>query len=286
MGIYDRAQRTQRRQFLYPWLLAMVVLIILSQTLFNLSPQNFQPFSPSSFDDDALSSHQAQQISSSSPSHISKALVVASTTQDDTAWLADIPPSLNWTLYHYRVDAPLSPALSVPSTSGNEAMVYLTYIIDHYDDLPDVVFFHHAHLTAWHQALTTLDELALLRPQHVLRAGYASTRCLTSGCENIIPLAGAPPGDWADFRRLDRQTHLVTLLDGFLDRAAGETVPEMLAAPCCAQFAVSGERVRRRSRDWWAGLRRWLVETPLVSMNSGRLMEHLWHVWFGMPAEL
>lgn len=277
MGFYDRAQRTQRRQLLYPWLLTIMTLIVLSQTLFKISPPRFQPL-PSSFDDDTVS----QPLSSS----ISKALVVASTTQDDTSWLSNIPPSLNWTLYHYRVDAPLSPALSVPSTSGNEAMVYLTYIIDHYNALPDVVFFHHAHFTAWHQDLTTLDELALLRPQHILRAGYASTRCLTSGCENIIPLAGAPPGEWADFHHLDRQTHLVTLLDGFLDLEAGEIMPEVLAAPCCAQFAVSGERVRRRSREWWVGLRRWLVETPLLSMNSGRLMEHLWHIWFGMPAEL
>lgn len=280
MGIYERAQRTQRRQLLQPLLLTIIILIILSQMLFSLSPQDFQSL-PSSFDDEGLS----YQPVSSSPFNVTKALVVASTTQDDTTWLREIPPSLNWTLYHYRVDAPVAPSLSVPSTSGNEAMVYLTYIIDHYDDLADVIFFHHAHLRAWHQEFTSLDELSLLRPQHVLRTGYASTRCL-SGCENIIPLAGGTPGDWADFQRLDRQTHLVTLLDAFLDPGMGESMPATLAAPCCAQFAVSRERVRRRSRDWWVGLRGWLVETPLLSINSGRLMEHLWHVWFGMPAEL
>ncbi|KAF3763443.1 hypothetical protein M406DRAFT_232130, partial [Cryphonectria parasitica EP155] len=212
-------------------------------------------------------------------------LVVASTTKDDRAWLSEIPPSLNWTIAHYRVDKPLSPALSVPSAAGNEAMVYLTYIIDNYNALPDIVFFHHAHLQAWHQKLDSLQELARLRPQYILKAGYASTRCL-SGCENIVPLEGAKPGDWARFPKLDRKTHLATLLHAFLEPEKGEEVPSRLAAPCCAQFAVSGERIRMRSLDWWVDLRNWLINTPLQSLNSGRLMEHLWHVWFGMPAEL
>lgn len=280
MGVYERSQRRQLR---YPVLIAIMIMIMLTQIF--LAPSHSTPYDQPlrpAFDDESISYQQV----SASPLDISKALVVASTTQDDTSWLQRIPSSLNWTLYHYRVDAPIDPSLSVPSTRGNEAMVYLTYIIDHYDSLPDIIFFRHAHLRAWHQQLTSLEELTLLRPQHVLGQGYASTRCLP-GCENVIPLAGGSTGDWADFHRLDRQTHLITLLDAFLDREGlGETVPERLAAPCCAQFAVSRERVLRRSREWWVGLRGWLIETPLLSMNSGRLMEHLWHVWFGMPAEL
>lgn len=221
-------------------------------------------------------------------SAITKTLVIASTTNDDTAWLSQIPATLNWSLAHYRVDAPLSSFLSVPSLAGNEAMVYLTYIVDHYDALPDVVFFHHAHLKGWHQKLTSLEEVSLLRAEHILEVGYASTRCVNAlpSCENIVPLEGGRLGRFPDFAHLDRKTHLVTLLEAFLEPVKGETVPPKLAAPCCAQFAVSGERIRSRSVEWWIGLRHWLLETPLQSLNSGRLMEHLWHMWFGMPAEL
>ncbi|KAL1870760.1 hypothetical protein Daus18300_005080 [Diaporthe australafricana] len=272
MGLYRRRQlRAALSLLLYPFAFA-VLLTFAAKLLFGRpSPSSPPPLN-------SPSSPQAQAGA------ISKALVVASTTKDDTAWLSEIPPSLNWTINHYRVDAPLTPRLSVPLNRGNEAMVYLTYIIDNYAALPDVIFFHHGHPRAWHQKLSSADEVARLRPEYVLKAGFASARCL-DGCENVVALHGAEPAPWAAFPKLSRKEHLVTLLDAFLEPArfeAERAVPAQIAAPCCAQFAVSRERVLRRSREWWVKLREWLMDSPLPSMNSGRLMEHLWHVFFGM----
>lgn len=276
MGAYERRQLRAAIGFLFYPIVFTTLLVIAIKVSFTPSPKKPKFDTPST----------KSQIEQAQP--ISKSLVIASTTQDDTAWLDQIPSSLNWTLYHYRIDDPLSSELSVPSPKGNEAMVYLTYIIDHYDDLPDVILFHHAHRQAWHQKLDALDELRMLRPQWIVKAGYGSTRCLTN-CENIVPLKGGKPGDWANFARLDRKTHLVSLLDAFMEPWKEwelDEIPPKIAAPCCAQFAVSRERVRRRAKDWWVDMRGWLVATPLASLNSGRLMEHLWHIWFGMPAML
>ena len=44
----------------------------------------------------------------------------------------------------YVVDDPYAP-LHPPKNKGHEVMVYLTYIIDHYDELADVTMFMHAH---------------------------------------------------------------------------------------------------------------------------------------------
>lgn len=219
-------------------------------------------------------------IKSNQPRY-TKALVVASTSADDTSWLSFVPH--DWALHKYVVDAPpASPALSVPANKGNEAMVYLSYIITHYDALPDVVFFHHAHHRAWHQELDSAAEVASLRASYVVQQGYASARCLP-GCENVVPLADHRV-ELREFRAAGRSVHLTTLLDEFLSaEEKSQAVPEKLAAPCCAQFAVSREAIRRRSREWWLRLRDWLLETPLDSRTSGRLLEHLWHVWFGQP---
>ncbi|KAJ9145406.1 hypothetical protein NKR23_g5461 [Pleurostoma richardsiae] len=220
---------------------------------------------------------------------LTKALVIASTSADDTAWLSSVPS--DWAVHNYIVDRPSAAADSaasdtVPANKGNEAMAYLTYIITHYDALPDVVFFHHAHPSAWHQELDSAAEVSALRAQHVARAGFASARCLP-GCENVMPLA--PAGGGVPLERfggrLGRDVLLTSLLEAFLDRDAGEEVPTRLAAPCCAQFAVSRGAVRARSREWWAELRGWLLETRLDSMTSGRLLEYTWHVWFGKEAE-
>ncbi|CAJ2509522.1 Uu.00g145480.m01.CDS01 [Anthostomella pinea] len=218
----------------------------------------------------------------SPPAH-TKALVIASTaaTEGDAAWLADVP--LDWRIHVYSADRPLSPALTVPENRGNEAMVYLTYIIDHYHDLPDVVLFHHDHLRSWHQGLSSLTEVSSLRTAYVVEKGYVSTRCL-SNCENVMPVSAAPPVALEQMPEVRRDGQLGSLLNAFLETEKHETLPKLIAAPCCAQFAASREAIRGRSREWWTELRQWLIDTPLGSSASGRLMEWTWHIWLGEGA--
>ncbi|CAN8105562.1 unnamed protein product [Discula destructiva] len=292
MGVNEHSQlRAVLKRFVCPVLLAALLGFFAKRYTPTGSPQ-------------ALKS-----LPKNTPASISKTLVIASTTADDTSWLSFIPPSSNWNVAHYVVDAPLSPSLSIPlpadaPAAGNEALAYLTYIIDHYNSLSptDVFLFHSAPRRAWHQRLDALDELALLRPEYVLRAGYVSLRCPKTsgpvqGCENIVPLKGGKLAvDFGPaFARADRKTRLVSLGDAFLSeegengeegQGEGWVVPERIAAPCCSQFAVSGAAVRKREREWWVDLREWLRNTPVGSGNAGKLMEHLWHLWFGMEAML
>lgn len=229
----------------------------------------------------------------------SKALVVASTRaqpEKEVGWIKEVPR--DWEVFNYVTDAApgtLPPRagnqqlLSVPANKGNEAMAYLTHIIDHYDKLADVVLFHHSHRKSWHQELDSLTEVRSLRPSYVARKGYASTRCLP-GCENVIPLADFA-ADFSLFPRIGRDVQLASLLHEFMDndRRANQGVDDdaflsgitKLAAPCCSQFAASRHAIRARSREWWMRLRQWLIDTPLDNRTSGRLLEYTWHIWLG-----
>ena len=212
--------------------------------------------------------------------HISKSLVIAATKSSNLTWLSPALQNSYWETKIYTTDDPTAP-LTVPINKGNEAMVFLTYIIDHYQNLPDVIFFHHDHAQAWHQLFSSSYELSRLNPKSVLRNGYVSPRCLP-GCENVIEL----PGDvapLADLKGAARDVQISSVLRAFLP---GGKVPLKIAAPCCAQFAVSGEAVRRRGLELWVGLRKWLMETNLDSMSSGRVLEYTWHLWFGMEPVL
>lgn len=66
----------------------------------------------------------------------------------------------------------------------------------------------------------------------------------------------------------------------------GEDVPlpDTIAVACCAQFAVSRERVLERPLADYERYLRWVVETELEDEVSGRVMEYLWHVIFGRRA--
>ena len=86
-------------------------------------------------------------------SNYTKALVLPKLRSEDTSWveetLGDMLSSGGLSHAIYVVDdasAPLHP----PQNKGHEVMVYLTYIIDHYDALPDVSIFMHAHRWSWH----------------------------------------------------------------------------------------------------------------------------------------
>lgn len=61
-----------------------------------------------------------------------------------------------------------------------------------------------------------------------------------------------------------------------------EPVPEVLSQPCCAQFAVSRDRLRGVPRETYARMRRWLEETPLEDGVAGRIWEYVWqYLWVG-----
>ncbi|KAI0127626.1 hypothetical protein BJ170DRAFT_381067 [Xylariales sp. AK1849] len=216
------------------------------------------------------------------PPTYTKTLVVASNaTERDASWLTLVP--LDWSIYHYISDKPTLPSLSVPVNKGNEAMVYLTYIIDHYESLPDVVFFHHDHDRAWHQAFDSVFEVSNLRPSYVMEKGYVSPRCLR-GCENIILLSDEKDvADMEQMHLVPRDVQLRSFLTEFLDE--NEAVPPKIAAPCCAQFAASRGAIQARTLEWWVRMRQWLIDTPLRSYNSGRLLEYTWHIWLGEQAQ-
>ncbi|KAF2703229.1 hypothetical protein K504DRAFT_538993 [Pleomassaria siparia CBS 279.74] len=58
-------------------------------------------------------------------------------------------------------------------------------------------------------------------------------------------------------------------------------VPERLAAPCCAEFAVSRDQVRRRTIEEYKRFWEWLNKTSVDDETVGLVLEALWHMVFG-----
>src|SRR3954454_1028700 len=75
-------------------------------------------------------------------SNYSRILVLPKLKSENVNWISqelpDIPAAI------YEVDNP-STEYHVPKHKGHEAMVYLTYIMDHYGSLPDTITFIHSH---------------------------------------------------------------------------------------------------------------------------------------------
>ena len=177
---------------------------------------------------------------------------------------------------------------------GRESMAYLTFIIENYDRLPETILFQHSHhngtVRAWHVEDNPSHNNAVtaqhLRLSYIQKVGYANLRCITiPGCQNEVQPFRDPP-----ILDVDEEGKVKYRIEKdmaeILRYMLGEDfeVPEEIGAACCAQFAVTRERVRLRRREDYERIRQWVITTELSDYYSGRVMEYLWHIIFGMPA--
>ncbi|KAJ5177281.1 uncharacterized protein N7482_003158 [Penicillium canariense] len=203
-----------------------------------------------------------------------KDMVVASMKSDDTSWLAEY--FSDWSKSIYVVDDHRAP-LTVMRNKGRESMVYLTYIIDNYDSLPDIMLFIHSQRYQWHNDDPYYDGVPMLRnfqTAYLEAEGYVNLRCVwTLGCPvEIHPLS--------DIHRED--VHAGEYFkNAFVELFPGTPVPEEVGVSCCAQFGVTRDTVLQRPKSDYEFYRKWLAETDLKDEMSGRIMEYSWHMIFG-----
>ncbi|KAJ9649003.1 hypothetical protein H2201_002085 [Coniosporium apollinis] len=210
-------------------------------------------------------------------------LVIPRLKTQDVSWITTELPDLPTAIY--TVDDPSAP-LTVPKNKGHEAMVYLTYLIDHYDALPDTILFFHAHRTAWHNnfllGLDAAETIRRLKDDRVARLGYMNTRCHHDpGCLDWLHLDRPV----VDFDMIKKPEEKAFTRKVWAELHPGVPAPPALSQPCCAQFAVSGERVRQIPKARFEHYRDWLLRTELEDQDSGRVMEYLWQYIFTGNAE-
>ncbi|KAF2751930.1 hypothetical protein M011DRAFT_463424 [Sporormia fimetaria CBS 119925] len=201
-------------------------------------------------------------------------LVIAKIKKEDVAWIDRELPGQQKAVY--VADDPTAP-LHTPKNKGHEVMVYLTYIIDNYRNLPDVSIFMHAHQTAWHNddilGFSAPDMVRRLNRARVWREGYINMRC------NWGP--GCP--DWmrpGETKENPNKHEEVLLAKAWSELFPLDKVPEVLAQPCCAQFALSRERIQALPHAMYVWYRNWLLNTRLPDRLSGRVWEYVWQFVF------
>lgn len=161
-------------------------------------------------------------------------------------------------------------------------MAYLTYIIDNYASLPSTMAFVHPHrsgfLSAWHTDTplhSNVDALKSLRIPFVQQNGYVNLRCnWNPGCRQKHTKNAHVTADvWREI-----------FTGTSTDNSGSHKVPARVGAACCAQFAVSRARVTERPLSDYDHFRQWIIDTDKVDAKSGRVLEFLWHIIFGMQA--
>jgi hypothetical protein len=217
----------------------------------------------------------------------SKIIVMGKMTSEDTSWVLELPEWKN-AVYVVDTNGSASPTgLRTAINKGHEAMPYLTYIVDNYPNFPDVIAFVHAHRdgwpTAWHT--DTKDHSAVLmlqtlRTDTVIKHGYVNLRCnLEVGC----PAEVQPFRENADEKQKAQDRTFLDVYGSLFNRTLQEMRQEIqvVASPCCAQFAVSAQQVLARPKSDYDRYLRYLEETEYDDYTIGRVLEYIWHMIFG-----
>jgi hypothetical protein len=168
------------------------------------------------------------------------------------------------TYYKCRPDQPYN----VNVNKGHEASAYLKYILDHYDSMPDKVFFCHDEKYSWHHTGSIVDRLG-----DALRDGKEFVNVNHFKLGSIIdnPLYDGIVEWWREYCR-----PYVSNMDKYhRDWTLGHKG--------CAQFLVSSARIRMYPKAFYQGLYDWIVSTGLPNYVTSRYMEWTWHVFWDDP---
>ena len=201
-------------------------------------------------------------------------LVIAKTKDENVEWIREKLPHQVTAVY--VADDPTAP-LHPPKNKGHEVMVYLSWIIDNYDNLPDVAMFMHAHQLTWHNDELLGNDASLLisrlSRQRVWREGFVNMRCSWQpGCPDWMH-----PGET---EKNDYKKEEVLIAKSWSELFPLDEVPTVLAQPCCAQFALSKERIQSKPYAQYIWYRDWLFNTRLTDDLSGRIWEYVWQFVF------
>lgn len=207
-------------------------------------------------------------------------LVLAATRHTELGWTRQLKVQ-NLEVIPYIADDPSAP-YHPPANRGNEAMMYLTYLYEFYDKLPDIMIFTHGGDWSWHvdgvleystaYAIEHLDLNEILQRQYVnLRVSwkYACPDWINTSVTVFSPQFN--PGMKAEEQFMKQ---------AFLDNFPGDPVPQILSQPCCSQFAATREAIRSIPCSQYKLHMDWLQDTLLESAISGRVWEHFWQWMF------
>jgi hypothetical protein len=179
-----------------------------------------------------------------------------------------------------------------------------SHIINEYDNLTQRLIFIHADRYQWHNddpRYGTAPEcipgsglwlirrtdgkrsLQNLRLEYLDHEGYLNLRChWFQGCPAAMNLTSTPY--FNPFRENPTASLEQLYTSTFHTLLPSTPIPAQVGAACCSQFAVTASTIRRRGKEEYVKIRKWLLETEMEDYMSGRVLEYMWHILFGKEA--
>lgn len=276
---------------LKPWHQIIVLLAATYFLLFRLLPAVQNHYTPSN-EQDPLPEHLDPRTHLplySYPETLTTNLIIASTLQDNITWTSHLRSHLpNLKVYRYISDSPDAQFHPPTPNKGREALMYFAFLRDFHDSsrtsdseddgLADINIFIHADESPWHADSALLKSMLFtithLNLNQVLKNEYVNLRTTWGGSgEHSCPDGGFNTSKTYEEGPVSEE---YWMREAFEVNFPGEDVPEILAGPCCSQFAVTRKAIQSRGKEVYERAVGWLVDTDWPDQLVGRVWEHMW----------
>lgn len=191
--------------------------------------------------------------------------VVIAHYKDNLEWINNIDPLIK--LYIYSTSNTKYNYYAI--NKGHEANLYLKFIVDNYNNLPNKILFMHDHLSSWHQDYNS-DFICNNINWDLDNYFSVNKRDTYQEISTTSPVHGRP----------------YALLKLYWNSIFGESL-KMTSKFCsygCAQFVVSKQCILRYSREFYQNCLLWLNFAPdplnIQGNNPAHLFEWTWNYIF------
>jgi hypothetical protein len=158
---------------------------------------------------------------------------------------------------------------NIPVNKGNEASVYLKYIIDHYDNLPDFTFFIHDDEYAWHHSGSIID---------LFDEAVSSNKLyynINQYCNNTMD------GILNECKSSGWKTDFINWYTEHIEKYVPfHTLDLTKNNRNSAQFLVHKSLITNLPLEFYKKLYDWIITTHMHNSKSGRFLEWTWHIFF------
>jgi hypothetical protein len=159
--------------------------------------------------------------------------------------------------------------LNIPVNKGNEASVYLKYIIDYYDELTDFTFFIHDEEYSWHHSGSIIDKFneAIMSNEMYYnindRCGWYRKNLIDKDTYNeLLKWYNKYIEDYIPISKVPNNSDFIY---GYLGSA---------------QFLVHKDLIKNLPKEFYIKIYEFIITTDLPNYLSGRFLEWTWHIFF------
>jgi hypothetical protein len=158
---------------------------------------------------------------------------------------------------------------NIPVNKGHEASVYLKYIIDNFENLPEFTYFIHDEEYSWHHSgsiIDLLDEAIMSNNLYynINERCFNSTNDALNCCNN---------NNWTnDF--INWYNEHIEMYVPFNSLDLNKIYRNS------AQFLVHKSLITNLPLEFYKKLYDWIITTDMDNAESGRFLEWTWHIFF------